>query len=78
MITQIQDKERDIFLALIIKREVKGQGVSYQLAQIIIKALSLNKSYEGFSFKVKELYNINNTGHINKYKVIYSRVSEGN
>ena len=49
-----------------------------RLALIFIKSFSNNKSYKGFSFKVKELYNINNISYINKSKAIYSRVSKSN
>ena len=50
--------------------------MSYRLALASIKSFSNNRLYKGFSFKIKELYNINNISHINKSKTVYSRVSK--
>ena len=52
--------------------------MSNKLTLIFIKSFNNNKSYKELSFKVKELYNINNISHINKSKAIYSRVNKGN
>ena len=52
--------------------------MSNKLTLVFIKSFSNNKLYKGLSFKVKELYNINNISYINKSKVIYSRVNKGN
>ena len=52
--------------------------MSNKFIKVFIKSFSINKLYERFSFKVKELYNINNIRYINKYKVIYFRVNKSN
>ena len=52
--------------------------MSNKLTLVFIKSFSINKSYKRLGFKVKKLYNINNTSYINKYKAIYSRVNKGN
>ena len=52
--------------------------MSNKLIKAFIKSFNINKLYKRFSFKVKELYNINNIRYINKYKVICFRVNKGN
>ena len=64
-------------MALTVEREVKSKDIGNGLAKASIKSFSINRSYEGLGFKIKELYNINSIGNINKYKAIYSRVGEG-
>jgi hypothetical protein len=63
---------------LIINKEVKSKDISNKLALTFIKSFNINKSCKGLSFKVKELYNINNVSYINKYKAIRFKVNKGN
>ena len=64
-------------MALTVEREVKSKDVGNGLARASIKSFSINKSYEGLGFKVKELGNINSIRSINKCKAICSRVGKG-
>jgi hypothetical protein len=52
--------------------------VNNRLALTFIKSFNADKSYEGLSFEVKKLYNINNTSRINKCKAIRFKVDKGN
>ena len=63
-------------MALAVNKEVKSKDISNSLALVSIKSFSTDKSYKGLGFEVKELYNINNTGRINEYKAIRSRVNK--
>jgi hypothetical protein len=65
-------------LTLTVNGEVKSKDISNKLALTFIKSFNVNGLYEGLSFKVKELYNINNISHINKCKAIYFKVNKGN
>ncbi len=51
--------------------------MSNRLALVSSKSFSIIRLYEALGFEVKELYNINNIGYINKCKAICSRISKG-
>jgi hypothetical protein len=58
--------------------KVRYNNISNKLVLIFIKFFKNNKLYKGLSFKIKELYNINNISYINKYKAICFKVNKGN
>jgi hypothetical protein len=64
-------------LALAVNGEVKSKDMSNRLALMSVKSFNVDGSYEGFGFKVKELYNINNISRINKCKAIRFKVGKG-
>jgi hypothetical protein len=65
-------------LVLAVNREVKNKDISNNLVLMSVKSFSTNRLYKGLSFEIEELYNINSTGRINKYKAIRSRINKGN